>query len=121
MSGTTQIAREFRKFVAKKGYDVTLWFEEEPVDGFDSGERIAVVGEPYVFLAEKLGINIRVSVETAGDPEHYVVTYERKIVLEEADLDISNFCWSDQGFEEWFQKTTEKWRNKLALAKLLFS
>jgi hypothetical protein len=42
-------------------------------------------------------------------------------VLEEADLAISDFYWNDQGFEEWFQETTKEWRDKLALAKLLFS
>ena len=121
MFGRTQIAREFRKFVAEKGFDTKFWFGEEPVDGFDSDEIVTIASEPYLFLAKKLGINIQVSVETAGEPDHYVVTYKRKIVLEEADLAISDFYWNDQGFEEWFQETMREWRDKLALAKLLFS
>jgi hypothetical protein len=74
MFGRTQIAREFRKSVAEKGFDTKFWFGEEPVDGFDSDEIVTIASEPYLFLAKKLGINIRVSVETAGEPDHYVVT-----------------------------------------------
>jgi hypothetical protein len=115
----TNVMHEFKAFAAQFGSNL-CWFEK-PYDDYDSDELILLVSLPYNFVAKKMGINISVCVETAGEQDHYVVSYDGKIVLEDTDFAVTDFCWSSHEFKAWFNATMKSWREKLSLAKLLFN
>ena len=113
------ITREFKEFAIQLGCGDLGWFEK-PYDDYSPREMILFVALPYNFVAKKMGINISVCIETAGEHDHFIIAYGGKIVLEDLDFTVSDFCWNSHEFAQWFNATVKDWTQKLKLAKLLF-
>jgi hypothetical protein len=120
------LADEFRAFTQKAQVGTGFldpaeeWLSNDPTPPDDVDELAERVRIPYLFVAQKIGIEVDVCVEASEDGPYakYVVTYGR-LVLEKRAFSLKDFYWNDCKFEQWVNHTKEAWLKILPAAKLL--